>query len=111
MQDSLIKAFNSADVAKVASKIRDIVSLNYGINKKTGERFVRAVMNNGTTLIKSVTESGIEKNIKYVIPAFKNVEERNKIIRDLSKQKLTQNDIACIMNISQSTVSNVLRRK
>ena len=111
MQDSLIKAFNSTDVAKVASKIRDIVSLNYGINKKTGEKFARAVLKDGTTLIKSVTESGIEKNVKYVIPAFKNVAERNKVISDLSKQKLTQNDIACMMNISQSTVSNVLRKK
>ena len=97
---------------RFSSSLTDIVSLSLGKNAKTGERFARAVLDNGTTLIKSVTATGVEKNVKYVIPAFTSVVERNDIIKDLSKnQGLTQEMIASMMNISQSTVSNVLRKK
>ncbi|BAK48449.1 hypothetical protein CXIVA_24820 [Clostridium sp. SY8519] len=108
---NLLSVFNAKDLGKLSAELSDIVSLNFGTNGKTGEKFARAVLDNGTTLIKSVTATGVEKNVQYIIPAFTSLTERNEIINDLSKnQKLTQEMIASMMNISQSTVSNVLRK-
>ncbi|MCR5544878.1 MAG: hypothetical protein K6F30_00175 [Lachnospiraceae bacterium] len=108
----LLSAFNAKDLKKFSSTLSDIVSLSIGKNAKTGERFAKVVLDNGTTLIKSITASGVEKEVKYVIPAFTSAMERNKIIKDLSKnQGLTQDMIASMLDISQSTVSNVLRKK
>lgn len=43
----------------------------------------------------------------YVISPYRNKEERNERIKELS-DRYTQDEIAQIMNVSQSTVSNVL---
>ena len=37
--------------------------------------------------------------------------QRNEVIKDLCKQKINQETIAAMLDISQSTVSNVLRKK
>ena len=61
----LLSAFNSNDLQKYSS-LTDIVSLNLGKNAKTGERFAKAVLDNGTTLIKSVTSAGVEKMLNML---------------------------------------------
>ena len=76
--------------------------------KKTGEIFAKATTRDGITLIKSLSPSGIEKDILIKIPSYTSKLERNKIILELSKN-FTQNDIADMLDISQSTVSNVLK--
>ena len=90
--------------------ISDIVLVAYVTNKSTGERLARAVMSDGTAFIKPVTAKGGEASIEYVIPAYRNTSERNSVIVELAdKPELTQEMIAAMMDISQSTVSNVLR--
>jgi len=77
--------------------------------KKTGEVFAKAITRDGKTLIKSLSPLGVEKNVLIKIPSYTTKVERDKIIFELSK-KFTQVDIADMLDISQSTVSNVLRK-
>ncbi len=85
----------------------NIISLKQCI-KKTGEIFAKATTNDGKTFIKSLSPSGVEKNMLIKIPAYTTKLERNKIIKELS-EKFTQDDIADMLDVSQSTISNVLK--
>lgn len=90
--------------------ISDIVSLEYVTNKSTGERLVRAVLSDGVALIKRADGKNVGSGIDFVIPSYRNIAGRNQIIIDLAADPdLTQEMIAAMMDISQSTVSNVLR--
>lgn len=114
MKKGLLFLFTENDFKKpiegASYDVSDIVLLAYVTNKSTGERFARAVMSDGTALIKPVTAKGGEASIEYVIPAYRNTTERNAVIVELAdKPELTQEMIAAMMDISQSTVSNVLR--
>ena len=76
----------------------------------TGERMARAVLSDGVTLIKHVGPRGTGDKIDHVIPSYRNIASRNAVILDLAADPdLTQEMIAAMMDISQSTVSNVLR--
>ena len=111
MTVTLMNVFNSNDL-KVAGKTpANIVSLAFKPNKKTGDRIVRAALDDGTTLIKTVTASGVVSETVHKLPEIKSVDQRNQVIRDLSKQKMTQETVATMLDISQSTVSNVLKKK
>lgn len=90
--------------------LSDIISLSYVMNKGTGERYARAVLEDGTTLIKPALQRGDDVKVEHVIPAFHTAAQRNKVIIDLAEDpELTQEMIAAMLDISQSTVSNVLR--
>lgn len=71
----------------------------------------RAVLDDGTTLIKNVTASGVVSDTIHRLPEIVSVAQRNEVIKDLAKEKINQETIAAMLDISQSTVSNVLRRK
>lgn len=88
-----------------------IISLAFKPNKKTGARIARAVLDDGTTLIKTVTSSGVVSETVHRLPEIISVAQRNAVIKDLAKQKMTQETIAAMLDISQSTVSNVLKKK
>ena len=88
----------------------DIVSLNMGIKKRTGERFAKATTSDGKTYIKTLSKTGVAQKSVITIPSYSSKEERDEIIMDLSKRN-TQDDIADMMDISQGTVSNVIRKK
>ena len=45
------------------------------------------------------------------MPEIATVAQRNEVIKDLAKQKINQDTIAAMLDVSQSTVSNVLRKK
>ena len=91
--------------------ISDIVSLSYVMNKSTGERYARAELGDGTALIKPVPSGNVRSEVEYVIPAYRNTSQRNEVIKTLAEDPdLTQEMIACMMDISQSTVSNVMRK-
>lgn len=47
----------------------------------------------------------------HKLPEIVSVAQRNEVIRDLAKQKINQETIAAMLDVSQSTVSNVLRKK
>ncbi|WP_418419892.1 hypothetical protein [Butyribacter intestini] len=90
--------------------IDQIVSMEYGSNKKTGARFMKATLEDGHSIIRTITNSGVicEQSIK--IGAYNGIEERNRIISDLYKEGYKQDDIASFMGISQSTVSGALNK-
>ncbi len=111
MSFNLTTVFNSLDFKKLNESIEDIVSLSFKTNKKNGARMAIAVLGNGATVIKTVTPSGaiLEEAIK--LPQITTKEQRNRVIKELATGKKTQEQIAAMLDISQATVSNVLRKK
>lgn len=108
---SLMTVFKNADLQKYGQTAANIVSLAFKTDKKNGSRIARAVLDNGTTLIKKVTTSGTVLEQIIHLPEITSIAQRNDVIRDLVKNKFTQEQIAAMLDISQSTVSNVLRKK
>jgi len=62
-------------------------------------------------LIKKVTASGVVLEEVIKVPEIFTTVQRNNVIRDLAKNKMTQEQIAAMLDISQSTVSNILKKK
>lgn len=111
MSINLLTVFKNIDLKSVGKSTSNIISLAFKTNQKTGVKTARAVLDDGRTLIKFVTPSGVISEIIHQIPEITSVFQRNEIIKELSKQKLNQETIAAMLDISQSTVSNVLRKK
>ena len=111
MGTNLLTIFKNVDLKDVGKTTSNIISLAFKPNRKTGARIARAVLDDGRTLIKTVTASEVVSETIYKIPEILNIAQRNEVIKDLAKQKLTQETIAAMLDISQSTVSNVLRKK
>lgn len=113
MSLNLLSMFSNAEVRKEAGKtIANIIDLSFRTNGKTGAKIARAVLDDGRTLVKTITASGVVSETIYKIPDIVSVAQRNEVIKDLAKQKIfTQETIAAMLNISQSTVSNVLKKK
>ena len=110
MAANLMNVFKNADLKNVGKSATDIVSLSFKPNKKTGAKIARAVLNDGTTLIKNVTASGAVLETIHKLPEIASVAQRNEVIKDLAKQRINQETIAAMLDVSQSTVSNVLRK-
>lgn len=111
MSTNLMNVFKAVDLKDVGKTASDIVSLAFKSNSKTGAKIARAVLNDGTTLIKTVTASGVVSETVCRLPEITSTLQRNEVIKDLAKQKMTQETIAAMLDISQATVSNVLRKK
>lgn len=113
MSLNLLRIFNNAEIKNVAGKTTaNIVDLSYRTNGKTGAKIARAVLDDGRTLVKTITASGIVSETIHKIPDISSIAQRNAVIKDLAKQRsFTQEMIAAMLNISQSTVSNVLKKK
>ena len=109
MATNLMNVFKNTDLKNIGKSTADVMSLAFKPNKKTGAKIARAVLSDGTTLIKSVTASGVVSETIHKLPEI--VSQRNEVIRDLAKQKINQETIAAMLDVSQSTVSNVLRKK
>ena len=107
MATNLMNVFKNTDLKNVGKSAADVVSLAFKPNKKTGAK----IASDGTTLIKSVTISGVVSETVHKLPEIVSVAQRNEVIRDLAKQKINQETIAAMLDVSQSTVSNVLRKK
>ena len=105
MQDG-IYAYDNATVTTT-----DIVSASINNKKRTGETIARITYANGQTFIRKQSSSGLDEQIKITPPPITSKEERNQIIRELNRKNYTQVEIADIVGISQSTVSNILRSK
>lgn len=110
---NLVNVFKNAELKKEVGKTTaNIVSLVLKTNGKTGAKMARAVLDDGRVLIKTITPSGIVSESIIKIPEIASIAQRNGIIKDLAKQKIyTQEMIAAMLDISQSTVSNVLKKK
>ena len=111
MSVSLMNIFKNADLKNVGKTSANVISLTLKPNKKTGAKIARAVLDDGRTLIKTVTASGVISETVHKLPEITSVAQRNSVIKDLAKQKNTQEAIAAMLDISQSTVSKVLRGK
>lgn len=113
MSTNLLKIFSNSEIRKEAGKTTaNIVSLAYKNNHKTGTKIARAVLDDGSTLIKTVTASGVVSETIHKIPEIASVAQRNEVIKDLANQKVfNQETIAAMLDVSQSTVSNVLKKK
>lgn len=111
MSFNLMTVFNNSDLQKFGQTAANMVSLAYQANKKNGAKIARAVFDNGVTLIKTVTASGVEIGQTIKLPEIDSIAQRNDVIRDLAKNKMTQEMIAAMLDISQSTVSNILNKK
>lgn len=108
---NLMTIFKNSDLQQFGHTVENVKGLNYTINKKTGARIARAVLDNGVTLIKTVTASGAVIENVFQLPAITSIAQRNEVIRDLAKNRITQEQIAAMLDISQATVSNVLKKK
>lgn len=106
-----MKVFSNADLQKFGQSVSNIISLSFKTDKKNGSRIARAVLDNGVTLIKKVTASGVILEEVVKVPEILTTVQRNNVIRDLAKNKMTQEQIAAMLDISQSTVSNILKKK
>ena len=111
MPTNLLSVFKNVDLKDLGKTTANIVSLAFKTNQKTGAKIARAVLDDGRTLIKTVTSSGVVSETIHKIPEIISVAQRNEVIKDLAKQKINQETIAAMLDISQSTVSNVLRKK
>lgn len=111
MSANLMKVFKNADFREMGKAAANVVSMSFKTNKKTGAKIARAVLDDGRTLIKIVTASGVVSETVHILPEITSVAQRNTIIKDLAKQKITQETIAAMLDISQATVSNVLKKK
>ena len=111
MSFNLMTVFKNADLQKFGQSAANVVSLAFKTNKKNGSRIARAVLDNGTTLIKTVTATGVVLEEIVNLPASNSIAQRNAVILDLAKNNIKQEQIAAMLDISQSTVSNVLRKK
>ena len=58
MSVNLLNVFKSVDLKNCGKSADSITQLAFQINKKTGAKIARAVLNDGTTLIKTITASG-----------------------------------------------------
>lgn len=107
---NLLNVFENNELKKLGKSTANIISLAFKTDSKSGARIVRAVLDNGTTLVKKVTAQGaiIEKII--TLPEITSTTQRNNVILDLAKNKMTQEQIAAMLDISQSTVSNIIRK-
>ena len=65
MDNGLLSVFTERDFDEEITGgdygLEDIISLSYVMNKSTGERFARAVLEDGTTLIKPAFTKGEER--------------------------------------------------
>ncbi len=111
MSSNLMKVFTSLDWNKAGKKTANLLSLAFNENKRTGTKVARAVFDDGSVLFKTVTKSGVVIQAAELLPKITSIAQRNEVIKELSRNKHTQQDIAAILNISQATVSNVLRKK
>lgn len=111
MPINLLTVFKNVDLKDLGKTTANIVSLAFKTNQKTGAKIARAVLDDGRTVIKTITASGVVSETIHKIPEILSVAQRNEVIKDLAKQKINQETIAAMLDISQSTVSNVLRKK
>lgn len=111
MPFNLMTVFKNTDLQKFGQTAANVISLAFRTNKKNGSKIARAVLDNGTTLIKTVTTTGVEIGQVLQLPEINTIVQRNAVIRNLAKNKITQEQIAAMLDVSQATVSNVLRNK
>lgn len=111
MGENLLTVFKNTEGSGISINADEIVSMEMGTHSRTGKLYARATLDNGTTYIQSLSRTGVKEGKIISIPSFNNREERREIVIDLKEQGYTQDEIANMCGISQSTVHNDLKRK
>lgn len=106
MTKNLLNVFSPDDFKSVNKKASNLIELSFMTNWTSGNKFARAVFEDGSVLVKQVSEDATNKNTMQ-FPKITSISQRTEIIKKLHK-KYTQQDIAAILDISQATVSNAL---
>ena len=83
MATNLMNVFKNVDLQGVGKTAANIVSLAFKPNKKTGAKIARAVLDDGTTLIKTVTASGVVSETIHRLPEITSTVQRNEVIKTL----------------------------
>ena len=105
MSLNLMTVFKTSDLQKFGQTASNVVSLAFKTNKKNGSKIGRAVLDNGTTLIKTVTATGVEIGQVLKIPEINSIAQRNAVIKDLTKNKITQEELAEKLATTHSVIS------
>ena len=103
MAINLLNAFSSKDFKEAGKKSSELIELTVKVNPTSGAKFARAAFEDGSTLVKQVSEGTSNRNVMQ-FPEIITVAQRTRIIKELHKE-YTQQDIAAILDISQATVS------
>ena len=106
MTKNLLNIFSSSDFKSVNQKTSNLIELSFATNATVGNRFARAVFEDGSVLVKQVSEDATNKKVMH-FPKITSIPQRTEIIKELNT-KYTQQDIAAILDISQATVSAAL---
>ena len=88
MATNLMNVFKNTDLKNIGKSTADVMSLAFKPNKKTGAKIARAVLNDGITLIKTVTASGVVSETIHRLSEITSTVQRNEVIKDLCKQKI-----------------------
>ncbi len=87
----------------------DVRNINVSIDPKTGKEQLEVNLNNGNTLIQTNHSSGVTEKSMIQTPKFSSVQERNEAAKQLHNDGKTQDQIARIFNVSQTTIHNALK--
>lgn len=86
----------------------DIKAVNLKRNEDGTER-LEVNLANGNTLIQTEYSSGISEKSITQIPSFDSIEKRNQAIREQYQQGKTQEEVARLFGLSQSTIHKVVK--
>ena len=100
------------NLAKVLTptNLNHVFSAFFKVNHKTGAKTAKIVFNNGVMQIQTITKTGVKIVSEYVLPAIASNADKIAIAKDMAKNGMRQVDIADFLRVSQSTVSNWLRK-
>ena len=103
MPTNLLNVFDQRNFKNTEKKSDELVELTFKLNPTSGTKFARAVFEDGSALVKQISEGGAYKNVMQ-FPKIISISQRAEIIKELH-QHYTQQDIAAILDVSQATVS------
>ncbi len=100
------------NLAKVLTpaNLNNIFSAVFKVNHKTGAKVAKVAFNDGSMRIQAITKTGVKYIGEYVLPAITSNADKVAIAKDLAKNGMKQVDIADLLHVSQSTISNWLKK-
>ncbi len=90
-------------------KEEEIINFSFK-RKENGEQVGIVKIDSGITYIKRITPDGLDTTLIIKIPLFFSIEDRNNFIMKNLYNNYTQADIAMFLNMSQSQISNIIRK-
>lgn len=108
-KDFMLDIITRRDVLpdKEAWNNSSIAYQKFSTNKKTGDKTLIQSNQNGQAVKQTLTATGVRKVEVVDVPECNDGNERDKRIEELRRMNYTQEEIAVIMGVSQSTVSRI----